>query len=353
MRNPILVILLMVLVTVFACAGGQREPADDQAPEANESPAEAPQAETEPATPIGTSISQDKIATVNGVGILREDFDNAVAQTRQRFQMQGQPISEAEMEEFRAEILEQLIAEELLYQDALAKGLEVSDDAVDAQFRQIRGQFQTAEEWERALEANNTTESELRTQIRRGDLIQQVIETAVADSAGPEVTDADVQEFYDEHPEYFDQGEQVAARHIIISTQGMQSEAEIAEARERIEAIREEILAGADFAELAREHSDDGSALQGGDLGAFGRGQMVPEFERAAFALEEGEISEIVQTQFGFHIIEVTERMETGMIPIADVSQSIRQYLGQQRQADALSEYVERLREEADVVVHG
>ena len=80
---------------------------------------------------------------------------------------------------------------------------------------------------------------------------------------------------------------------------------------------------------------------------------MVPEFEQAAFALEEGEISGIVQTQFGFHIIEVTERMDTGMVPIADVSQSIRQYLGQQRQADVLSEYVERLREEADVVVHG
>ncbi len=354
MRNRItgIFLILMVLAAGFAYAGGQRERADEAPPE-TESADETRQADTEPGTTIGTRISRDEIATVNGVGILREDFETAVAQTSQRFQMQGQPVSEAQMEEFRAEILEQLIAEELLYQDALSRGLEVSDDAVEAQFRQIRGQFQTDEEWEQALEANNTSESELREQIRRGDLIQQVVETAVADSAVAEITDAEVQEFYDDHPEFFDQGEQIAARHIIISTQGMESEAEIAEARERIEAIRQELLAGADFAELAREHSDDGSALQGGDLGTFGRGQMVPEFEQAAFALEEGEISGIVRTQFGFHIVQVTERMDTGLVPIAEVSQSIREYLGQQKQADALSEYVERLREEADVVVKG
>ncbi len=353
MGNRIIGIFLMVVVAAFAFAGGQRERDEDQTPRQAESADETRQTDTEPGTPIGTTISRDEIATINGVGILREDFETAVAQTRQRFQMQGQPVSEAQMEEFRTEILDQLIAEELLYQDALSKGLDVSDDAVDAQFQQIRGQFQTDDEWQQALDANNTTESELRMQIRRGDLIQQVIETAVADSAGAQITDAEVQEFYDGHPEFFDQGEQIAARHIIVSTQGMESEAEIAEARERIEAIRQELLAGADFAELAREYSDDGSALQGGDLGTFGRGQMVPEFEQAAFALEEGEISGIVQTQFGFHVIEVTERMDTGMVPIADVSQSIREYLGQQQQADALSEYVERLRDEADVVVHG
>ncbi len=348
MRNRVFLVMVMFLAATLAWAGGRAERAEEEAPEAPEVEQPRPE-DTQPGTRIGTVDSNDAVATVDGVGISREKFENAVEQTRQSFQMQGQMIPETDLEEFRAEILDQMIAEELIYQEALKQGLEVSDEAVESQFQQIRDQFGTDEAWQQALDANNTSEAELREQIRRNDLIQRVISNAVEETV--EVTEAEIREFYDDNPEFFDQGQQVTARHIIITTQGMSDE-EVAQARERIESIREELLAGADFAELAREHSEDGSAQQGGDLGTFGPGQMVPEFEQAAFGLEEGEISEVVRTQFGFHIIQVTERMDSGMIAIEDVSQSIELYLGQVRQADALEEYVDRLREEADIVIH-
>jgi parvulin-like peptidyl-prolyl isomerase len=350
MKNRFLIaITALFLSATLAWAGGRGERADDGAPEASEPVEQQRPEDTQPGTRIGVTESDDAVATVNGVGISREKFEAAVSQTRQSFQMQGQMIGEADLEDFRTEILNQMIAEELIYQEAVNQGLEVSDETVESQFQQIRRQFDTDEAWEQALEANDTSEAELREQIRRNDLIQQLISTAVSETG--QVTDADIQDFYDDNPEYFDQGQQVAARHIIILTQGM-SEEEISEARERIESIREELLAGGDFAELAREHSEDGSASQGGDLGMFGRGQMVPEFEQAAFTLDEGEISDVVETQFGFHIIQVTERVDDGMMPIEDVSQSIQLYLGQVRQAEALEEYVDRLREAAEIVIH-
>ena len=351
MRNRIyLVLALLLVVTVFACAGGRPEQTDDQVAEEAVS-ADSAQAGEPAGTPIGTSDPQRVIATVNGVGILRADFETAVAQTLQSFQMQGQFVGDDELEVFRSDVLDQLIAEELLYQAALRQSLTVSEQSVASQFQQIRAQFDTAERWQEALEANDTSESELREQIRRNDLIQQLMMTALADTA--EVTEAEVRRFYDENPQFFDQGEQIAARHIIVSTQGMTSDEEIAAARGRMEDIRRQIVEGGDFAELAREYSEDGSAAQGGDLGSFGRGMMVPEFEAVAFALEPGEISEVVRTQFGFHVVEVTEKLDSGLIPIDQVSGSIRQYLGQQRQADAIEDYVDQLRDEATIVIEG
>ncbi|MFW5684544.1 MAG: SurA N-terminal domain-containing protein, partial [Spirochaetota bacterium] len=275
-------ILTFLLIAGFAFAGGgqEEEPTEPTQPEAVETQDEqaADESEGAPAdessdpdetegTPIRTGDPERAIATVNGVDILREDYEQAVSQTRQHFQMQGQEIPEAQMESFRTEILDQLIAEELLYQEALRQDLEIDTEAVDTQYDQMRSQFETDEEWQQALNEKSVTESELRTEIERNDLIQKVITNAVEGST--EVTDAEIQTFYDENPQYFQQGEQVAARHILISTEELETDEEIEEARARAEAAREELLDGADFAALAQERSDCPSASRGGELGTF------------------------------------------------------------------------------------
>ncbi|TVQ20726.1 MAG: hypothetical protein EA382_14555 [Spirochaetaceae bacterium] len=342
-----LLILLFLAAIGLAYAGGNRE----QAPEPQPEPVPAAEEPTGPATRIGVGDSDRFVARVNGVGILRSDFDNAVQVTIQRFAMQGQTVQEPDIDQLRAEVLEQLIAEELLYQDALARSLTLNKTQVDQQFQQIRDQFSTEEQWNQALEQNNTTAAELREQIERNSLIQQVIATVVGQTP-PEVTTAEIRTFYDDNPEFFATGEQVAARHILVSTQGLSGE-DIDDARAAAQQIRQELIDGADFAELARERSDDpGAAAQGGDLGTFGRGMMVPEFEEAAFSLEVGEISQLVQTQFGFHIVQVTERIAGGMTPLAQVTENIRQYLSQQKQAEALDVYIDSLREQAEITVN-
>jgi len=181
-------------------------------------------------------------------------------------------------------------------------------------------------------------------------VIQQIV--AVALEGVEPVSQDEIQAFYDENPFYFQTAEQVAARHILISTEGLTTDEEKSEAFARTNDIREELLAGADFATVAQEKSEGPSSVSGGDLGTFGRGQMVPPFEQAAFGLAVGEISEIVETQFGYHIILVTEKVEAQTAPLEDVSPSIEQFLAGQKQDTALEAYVDALREGATIVLN-
>ncbi len=156
-----------------------------------------------------------------------------------------------------------------------------------------------------------------------------------------EVTDEEVRRFFDENPERFAQQEMVRARHILVDT------------RDEAESLREQLLAGADFGELAREHSTDpGSAPAGGELGWFGRGVMVAPFEEAAFALAVGGISEPVETAFGFHLILVEERAEAEEAVFNDeVAATIRQGLTDQKVEQRWGPWLQALRMGADVEV--
>jgi peptidyl-prolyl cis-trans isomerase C len=154
------------------------------------------------------------------------------------------------------------------------------------------------------------------------------------------LSDADIQKAYDEHKSDY---EQAKARHILIAFKGSQAtqpgkkELTDAEAKAKAEEIRKKLVAGADFAELAKKESDDpSSAARGGDLGTFGRGQMVPEFEKAVFEGKLGDVSPIVRTDFGYHIIQVQERSTA---PLAQVKPALEKELKQkkvQEQLDAL-----------------
>lgn len=347
-RLPAVLALLLAAGLVFA--GGNREQ-DETDEDARVQEGQADPADVAPGTPIGAESSDRVVARVNGVGILREEYETAVNQSRQTYAMQGQQISDAELGEFRQAVLDQLIARELIYQRALQQGVEPGAEQIDAQLEQMRSQFDTDEAWQQALETNNVTEAELRDQLERQSLIQTLVSQAVPQSF--DVAESEIQTFYDENPQVFEQSAQIAARHILIDTRELSEEADIEDARQRAEALRQELIDGADFAALAQEWSEGPSAPRGGDLGTFGRGQMVAPFEEVAFALEVGEISEIVQTQFGFHVIQVTERIEGGVSPLEDVTADIRQYLNQRKREEALQSFIDGLREEAEVEVLG
>ena len=291
------------------------------------------------------------IASVNGVGIERATLNQTLNQVQTQYMMQGRQMTPTDQENLRGQVLDQLIAEELLYQIGVDEGIEPEQDVVDQEIERIQGQFDSEDAYQQALEANNTSEEQLRENIARSQIVQQALDQFVEEPEA--VSDADVQSFYDENPDLFAQGEQITASHILISTQELTEEEAIQDARERAEAIRQELLNGADFAQTAREESEGPSGENGGSLGTFGRGQMVPAFEEAAFSLEPGEISEIVETQFGFHIIRVSEKTESSTVPLAEVSSQIVEFLSQQRRNEAVNEYVEGLREAADVTVFG
>ncbi len=221
-------------------------------------------------------------------------------------------------EAFRVQFLEQRATELVLLAEAERRGLASDEEAIDAELERIRAGFESDEVFAEVLEeAGFGTEARLRELIRESRLMQQVVEALQSEI---EVSDEAVAAWYQEHEAQLARGEQVCARHILV------------EDEETALALKEELDEGADFAELATEHSTDpGSGPRGGDLGCFGRGQMVAPFEEAAFGAEEGDVAGPVESRFGHHLILVYERQEATTIPLEEIEGEIRQQLAQEQ----------------------
>ena len=176
---------------------------------------------------------------------------------------------------------------------------------------------------------------------------EQLIEMKTADIAS--VTEEDAREYYDSNADRFNTPERIRASHILVKVNEGDTEIVRQQKKEKIDGIHAQLVAGGDMAELARANSECPSSEKGGDLGFFGRNQMVKPFEDAAFALEVGEISPVVETNFGYHVITVTEKEEAGVTPFEDVKDSIIDYLAGMKKQDAMNTYMTSLRDAATI----
>jgi peptidyl-prolyl cis-trans isomerase C len=184
-----------------------------------------------------------------------------------------------------------------------------------------------------------------------GLLATLYIKTEVIDNI--EVSEEDIKAFYKEHESEYQTPEMVQARHILFRVDSDTSPEEKKEILKKAEDILQRIKSGEDFAELAKEYSDDTITKEnGGDLGFFGRGRMVKSFEDAVFALNSGEVSEIIETKFGYHIIKVDEKKAAALEPYDTVKDSIKQKLSQERVQTAITEFTEKAMKDADVKFH-
>jgi len=193
------------------------------------------------------------------------------------------------------------------------------------------------------LEKTGMTETEMREQMT----VRKMVMAAADQVAKP--TDEEIQAFYEENKEGFTQGETVTASHILVKVDPDESGDAKEAKRARIAKLRQQLLDGADFAEVAKANSDCPSASAGGDLGSFGRGQMVAPFEDAAFAQPVGSVGDIVETQFGFHLIKVTAHDKAQTLDLNEVKPRISDILYAQKQQEVVMAYLEGLREQADV----
>lgn len=293
-------------------------------------------------------IADEPVARVNGAPIFQTELERFVENNRRQMAQQGRELSEQDLVMLREQVLGGLINREVLLQQAGELGLEAQEAAVETQLANIRSQFGSEEEYQNALEGQNLSEVELRDNIQVQLTIDRLLQQEVYSNV--EVTQEEKQSFYDDNKQLFQQPESVDASHILITTQGLDEEAK-AEALDRAEDIREDVVGGADFHETAREQSEGPSASNGGRLGSFQRGQMVPAFEEAAFNLEPGEISDVVETQFGYHIILVTDKSDGSTQSFDEAEAQIQQYLLQQQNNEALQSYVERLRADSEVEI--
>ncbi len=191
------------------------------------------------------------------------------------------------------------------------------------------------------------TEDEVKMQISRGLAIRALIEQQIASKIV--ITDTETKAYYDGNSQMFKQPAQVKASHILIKVDAGADDAQKAEARKKIEMVQQKIKAGGDFAELAKEYSEGPSNSRGGDLGLFRRGQMVKPFEDAAFAMQANEVSDIIETRFGYHIIKVYEVKPEQTLAYADIKDKLNQRIKQEKVEKDANLYISQLKKDAKI----
>ncbi len=302
---------------------------------------------TSPALAGEKQPPEGKAAVVNGSVITRVDFDREMGRVKKRLSRMGKLPSDSELSEIRKQVLESLIHRELLYQESQKQGISVADETIDEQLRKLKERFSSEAEFKSALSDANLSEAAIKSQFKRKMAIQQFIDKEFVQKIT--VSGRESKDYYDSHPEVFKQPGQVRASHILIKVDPGADEAQKTEARKKLEKIQGKLQKGEDFAALAKEFSEGPSSAKGGDLGYFKRGQMVKPFEEAAFVLEPGKLSDIVETEFGYHLIKVIDKKPAKTIAYQDVKGTLERHLKQEKLQREVSLYVEKLKEKAKV----
>jgi len=272
------------------------------AEETSTAPQATPAAQADTKADTQAAPSNNVVATVNGADITNDLLDKVMEQVPAT---QGAPAGK----DMKREVLEKIIDLELVAQAAVKDGMDKDPDFVTG------------------------LEMFKKQQLFAIYLNKEVVQKI-------KVTPEEVKAYYDKNQDQYKTGEEATASHILVDSE------------EKAAAIKKRIDGGEDFAEIAKAESSCPSASRGGDLGSFGKGTMVPEFEQAAFALKAGEVSGPVKTQFGYHIIKITGQKAAGVQPLDDVKDKIEKTLLQENQQKAYEDLLAKMRGEAKINVN-
>lgn len=291
--------------------------------------------------------SEGKVALVNGSVITRNDLDKEMVRVQRLLAGSGRSLNDSRLSALEKEVLESLISRELLYQESQNKGVKVEEETVNEEWETMKQRFPSEAEFKSRLGRIGLSEADVKSDIGRLMSIQQFIDEHIADSVT--VSEEESRVYYESHPDLFKKPEQVLASHILIKVDPGAEESQKAEARKTLEDILMRLKKGEDFAALAKELSQCPSGVNGGNLGYFGRGQMLKPFEEAAFALSPGEMSDIVETKFGYHLIKVIEKKDETTMAYEDIKDKFQEHLKQERVRELVNQYVVELKGRAKV----
>jgi peptidyl-prolyl cis-trans isomerase C len=310
----------------------------------------APTAAAPAASKLDQLFPDPVVAKGTGFEIKRSQLDEAISSLRANAKSRGQEVSaeDAPLVEHTAfdHLLEVQVLKAKATPDDKTKAAAETDKRIDL----IKKRAPSPEALELQLKTMNLTLDGLRDRLLEEAEAEQVLRDKVT------VTDAQVQKFYDENPAQFEEPEMVRASHILIATANIKTGAQLSEDDKKAKLkIAQDLLkrarAGEDFAKLAKEYSDDPGSKENGGEYIFPRGRMVKEFEAAAFTLQTNQISDIVTTQFGYHIIKLSEKIPAKKVDFAKASPDIKIYLESKEMAKILPGMIEGLKKDANLQI--
>jgi len=284
-----------------------------------------------------------KHAIVNGQEISGEAVQFELDRLVRFYMSHGMTMEEIKknLPKLEEKALDQAVGAKLLLDRAMQLDVPVSAIDIDGEVSKVVTQVGGPENYRKALEAQGISEEQFRKELEKGAKVNKLVEQACA--GVPDPTDDEVAAFYAAHKDQYVEQEQVLCQHILVK--GTDDAA-----LDKIKEIRERIVSGkSDFAAEAKEHSDCPSGSEGGSLGWFGRGMMVPEFDRCAFEMKKGEVSGVVTTQFGYHIIYKADQKGGGQQTLVDVHDQIKDLLRHEARGRAMDAFVAELKANARI----
>lgn len=279
------------------------------------------------------------IAEVNGTGISYQQWQKAFTSFVSRYDSQTlSAISDELLASLKNNITEQLVNSTLLYQYAEKQNINVTTADLDREVEEIKSSFSSEQEFNDALRKNNLTLNQLKDNLKRQIRIDKAVQNEY-DKIN--ISDEEIVQYYEENKSAFFQPEKRQISHILV------------EDEEEAELLRNQLNEGLiEFTQTAKDKSICPSAEQGGDLGYIMRGQMVPEFEEVAFSLEKGQLSNVVKTEYGYHILQCGDIQEEKQLTLDEAQDSIKSILAYQKQNESIQSLLAQLKENADIKIH-
>ena len=369
-------IIASVLVFVCGCLEEKQVPADIAEPPIVSEPVPAAESETEtiePVTPVETEEQaveteitiepeparqtiedSNVIVTVNGTAITRGQLAEQVQPIIDYREAMQQKTTPSLREQYESQMLDNLITELLFDEQIKANNIEVTEQDVDNYITDMiktSDPNMTLEDFKAQMEARGTDFNQLKKTMQKRLMMTKLLEINYPGELG--ISEEDARKFYDENPRFFQKPEMVRASHILIVPDGTDpNKIEQAKeaAKQKAQNILEQIRKGADFAEMAKAYSDCPSASRGGALGFNHKGQWIPAFSNAAFSLEIGQVSDVVESSRGFHIIKSTGHQDASVVSFDEAKNNIMKVLQSRKEQSLVPKLIEKLKEEAEIV---
>lgn len=290
-----------------------------------------------------------KIAKVNGFEVTKQAVGFELDRLVRFYMSHGMSMQEIKdnLPKLQEKALDQAIGARLLLERSQQLDVPVTAADIDAEVAKVIGQVGGEENFKKALAAQNISEDDFRKELEKGARVNKLVEQACTGVEEP--TEEEVSAFYEAHKSEYVTEPKVLCQHILVKVEDNSTSDEKAAAFEKILAIKERIAAGGNFAEEAEKNSDCPSGREGGSLGWFGPGMMVPEFDKVAFEMKKGEVSGVVTTQFGYHIIYKADEQPGGQQTLVDAHDQIKDLLRHEARGKAVDAFVAELREKAEI----
>ena len=351
-KKIIMVLPVAAMLMVSGCK--EDEAASAPAPE----PVDLSQTEdlfSEPVKPNPlTNDPNAVVVRVNGEDITRGEIMEMMQMALQQF---GGRVPPEQLQQIQAQMYQQikndLITKKLIDAAVAKADVTVPDEEVNETIESIKTQIPEGQTLEAALATQGMTVDQLKENIKGEMATRKFMESKTEGVA--DATEAEAKEYYDANPDRFQKPEMATASHILIKFDDtITNETAIVESKAakkaELEKIRADIIAGTiTFEDAAKTHSGCPSGQSGGSLGQFGKGRMVPEFEVAAFTQEIDEVGDVIETQFGYHIIQVSERTEEGVVTFEEAKEELIAGLSQQKKQQAVADFIKSLRDSATI----